>query len=322
MHIDMIEPTETALTVQDRAKLALGSSKTEADLKALATKNVSIVAVIDKAGREQAHGAAMELVRARTAITKVGKTARDDANKFRDAIIAEEKRLVEIIQPEEVRLIGLRDEWDEEQARIKREAEEKERARILAITDRIREMSGLVVLAAGCRTSDRASAFLERLNTSHTSFDYAEFGSEADATYAACYKRIQDLVDAKLAEEAELAASELKRQQEAAALAAERIALAAERAAIAKEREAIEAAKPKVEPADQFEAEVKAFAAVVQVPAAEAPIKLSCVKVSAPFPTRRPTDEQIVDVLSIHYQVTPAIVEEWLLTFKFTFTTV
>lgn len=59
-----IEPPEV------RAALALKSTQTEIDLRALAVKNASIVKVVDKAGRDQAHGAAMELKRARVGIQK------------------------------------------------------------------------------------------------------------------------------------------------------------------------------------------------------------------------------------------------------------
>jgi hypothetical protein len=56
MEITMIEPT-TELTVQARAALALGSLQTETDLRALAAKNTAIVAIVDRPGRDQAHGA-------------------------------------------------------------------------------------------------------------------------------------------------------------------------------------------------------------------------------------------------------------------------
>lgn len=121
--IELLDPEPATLTVEARAAVALKSSDTELHLIALAAKNAGIVAIIDKAGREQAHGAAMELKTTRVAIEKTSKTARDDATKFSRAVIEEEKRLVAIIQPEETRLLGLRDDWDAAQAAIKVEAE-------------------------------------------------------------------------------------------------------------------------------------------------------------------------------------------------------
>lgn len=123
------EQPATAITLppETRAVIALNSSKTELDLRALATKHVSIVEIKDRAGREQAHGAAMELMRARTDIEKASKAARDDATKFSKAVIAEEKRLVAIVGQEEKRLKDLRDQWDAAEA-----AEKAERERIAA----------------------------------------------------------------------------------------------------------------------------------------------------------------------------------------------
>ena len=61
MTTEVEEKPVTALTTEARAQLALKSSKTEVALLALSKKNVAIVAITNKAGREQAHGAAMEL---------------------------------------------------------------------------------------------------------------------------------------------------------------------------------------------------------------------------------------------------------------------
>ena len=125
-----IQPSTALVPVEQRAAIALGSSKTEERLNELATKHKDIVLVKDKAGREQAHGAAMELLKARTAIAAVSKTARDDATKFSKAVIAEENRLIGIISAEETRLFAVRDAWDTEQERIKAEKVAAEKARV------------------------------------------------------------------------------------------------------------------------------------------------------------------------------------------------
>lgn len=116
----------TTLPVADRAALVLNSTKTEADLKQLAKSLKAITLVNSPAGREQAHALAMTARTARTTIEKAGKSARDDATKFSKAVIAEEYRLIEIIQPEETRVLGLRNAWDAAEAAdadIKAEAE-------------------------------------------------------------------------------------------------------------------------------------------------------------------------------------------------------
>jgi hypothetical protein len=61
---------------------------------------------------------------ARVAITKTGKTLREDALKFQKAVIAKEKELVGIIEPEETRLSDL-------EAVAEKEIERKERLELL-----------------------------------------------------------------------------------------------------------------------------------------------------------------------------------------------
>lgn len=120
--------TSTALTVTACAALALGSDKARTELAELVKKSANIVEVKNPAGREECHSAAMALVRARTNIEKIGKAARDDATKFSKAVIAEEKALIDITQPEETRLLALRNAWDEARAREKAEAERRAQA--------------------------------------------------------------------------------------------------------------------------------------------------------------------------------------------------
>ena len=333
MSIEMLdEPSTTALTVQHRAAMALNSSKTEADLTALALKNVHIVAVVDKAGRQQAHGAAMELRTARTTIAKVSKDARDDATQFQRAVIAEEKRLIALVEPEENRLIGLRDAWDEEQERIKREAEAKERARITAIHERISEIRGFAPLAAQCRTAIRVDDLLVKLQD----FDmegFEEFSEEAATVHAAAVSGVTFIRDEKQAEEAERARVKAQQEADAAALkqaqekqAAEAAALAAERAALEKERAELAAAKAQqaaIQMRDEQaareareEQELAAYkAALNAAPVVDAEIDSAPVAAPAPVlkaPTR-PTDMEIVEVLALHYRVHESKVLDWLL---------
>lgn len=217
--IELLDPEPATLTVEARAAIALKSSDTELHLIAMAAKNVGIVAIIDKAGREQAHGAAMELKTTRVAIEKTSKTARDDATKFSRAVIEEEKRLVAIIQPEETRLLGLRDDWDAAQAAIKAEAERVERARIMAINERIVGLRSYVNLALECRTSERIQGLLDKLIATWLAYDYeedfAEFGDEAQDVYNQTHQRLTALIGQKKDEELERA--RVKAEQEAAA---------------------------------------------------------------------------------------------------------
>ena len=98
MEIELLEKPTTELTVTARAALALSSEQTRKDLKELVAKSANIREVKNAAGRDECHGAAMALVRARTTITKTGKAAREDAAAFQKAVIAEEKSLIAITE--------------------------------------------------------------------------------------------------------------------------------------------------------------------------------------------------------------------------------
>lgn len=327
MPIELLdEPSTTELTVQHRAAMALNSTKTESDLRELAAKNVHIVAVIDKAGRQQAHGAAMELKTARTTIAKVSKDARDDAVQFGKAIIAEEKRLIALVEPEENRLTGLRDAWDEEQERIKREAEAKERARITAIHERIAMVRGFITLASQCRTSARIQELLGKLEAVELT-GFEEFADEAAAVHAGSITAVKTMLAEKVEEEAAQASAKAEQEAIRIAQANEAAKLAAERAAIERERAELAAAKVQQaaiqmrdeqtmpEP-DTYEQELKAFAA------ATVKDSLTTQTTAAPIEERAspvrsgstgPTDMEIVDVLAQHYRVHESKVLDWLL---------
>ena len=259
--IELLDPEPATLTVEARAAVALKSSDTELHLIALAAKNAGIVAILDKPGREQAHGAAMELKRTRVAIEATSKAARDDATKFSRAVIEEEKRLVAIIEPEETRLLALRNDWDAAQAAIKAEADRVERARIMAINERIVGLRSYVNLALECRTSERIQGLLDKLIATWLAYDYeedfAEFGDEAQDVYNQTHQRLTALIGQKKDEELERA--RVKAEQEAAAevLRKEREALdlaQAEAKRVAEEA----AAKAKAE-ADELAAQRAAF---------------------------------------------------------------
>lgn len=227
--------------VEQRAAIALGSSKTEEDLKALATKFSNITKVVDKNGREQAHRAAMEVRTARTTITKVAKAARDDATKFSAAVIAEEKRLLDIIDAEEERLFVLRDAWDAEQERIKAEKAAAEKARIDAIKDAINSIRTRPSLLANASADDILAAGKELFKHEVDKEFYAEFTAEAEAAKAKALNDLGDILDAAKAREAEAARIEAQRiENERVAAENARIAaeLAAQQAAIAAQAEA------------------------------------------------------------------------------------
>lgn len=252
------EPKTTELTVTARAALALSSEQTRKDLKELVAKSANIKEVKNTAGREECHGAAMALVRARTTITKTGKAAREDAAAFQKAVIAAEKDLIAITEGEEARLLALRDKWDADRAAEKAEAERIERLRIEQIHLRIADIREAGNLALQCRTSAMVESLIEKM-TGQQLDGFDEFTEEAENTRTATLARMKEISDIKLAEEQERARIKAEQEAEAARLAAER----AENARIAAElerqrKEVAEAERIAAQERAQQEAEAQA----------------------------------------------------------------
>ncbi len=274
MSLETLEKPSTELTVQDSAALALASAKTRQDLIAMSTKYLAITEIKNKAGRDECHSAAMSLASARIAISKTGKAARDDANKFAKAIILEESSLIAITEPEEKRLLALRDGWDEVIAAEKAAREAAERDRINAIHAKIADIQGYHARAAMCRTAGQVDALLGEL--SRTSLGgFEEFADEAGAVHLDAMKRVEALLAEKHLQEE--AATKLQAEQAAAA-----VQLAKERAELAEAREALarQVAEAKAQ-ADAIAA--KHLAEAVAVMAIDQP-----APVIAPVAMRRP----------------------------------
>lgn len=222
---------QTALTLPQRAAVALNSSSIEVELHAMVTQSADLVEILNPAAREQIHRAAMNLKGMRVNIEKTGKEARDDATKFSKAVIQEEARLVAIIAPEEKRLLVVRDEWD---ARIEAEKEAKrvaEQERVDAIRQRIADFGKLVTTAAGKNSDVIKSLLLMARNMQITDAEYAEFipkantaKDEAIAALEVAYKAAYDAEQA--AEAARIQREEEDRQR--AAQAAENARVKAE----------------------------------------------------------------------------------------------
>lgn len=229
---------QNALTLPERAAVALGSSKTETDLRELVKQSADIVAVNNAAGRDQAHRIAMNLKAARVAIEKTGKAAREDAVAFGKAVIAEEKRLVGIVEGEETRVFGLRDSWDAKIEAGRQAKIDAEIARTAAIADAIegiRERETDVVRK--CKTAaetQREISGLEAYVITQAVFQerFDDAVRAKDETLAAMRQVLASRVeDERLATEARAAT-----EAEAKRLAAEREELSRLRAEVA-ERE-------------------------------------------------------------------------------------
>lgn len=229
------QPQQVALTVQDRAVIALGGVEREEALKALAKKYDDITEVKNKAGRQQVHGAAMELANERIATKKTGETAREDAVALQKAVIERQKFLIGIIEPPEKRLLGLRDKWDEAEEAERAAKLAAEQARVAAIRQKIDAMRNRPAEMVG-RPSDEISAVADVLSETVIALDdWQEFTGEAISERNHAVAKLREMQAAQLAVE-----------QEQARLAEERATLAREReeaaerdrqAALARQRE-------------------------------------------------------------------------------------
>ena len=222
--------TQTALTVVERASVALGSSALEIHLKDLVKKNADIVAIANKDGREQVHAAAMVLRKQRTTIAAAGKGARDDAAKFCKAVIDEEKRLIGLIEPEEDRLIKLRDDWDAEREAEKQAAIAKEAMRRKHIEEMIDAIRNTVFVSPR-----ESSASIEAIIAATESLDvseaiYEEFAPAAARAKAEALESLRETLDLAKFNEADQARIKAEQEAEAARLAAGREELARLRA--------------------------------------------------------------------------------------------
>lgn len=254
----------------ERAIVALSFETVKAEVSKLATQYADITAISNKAGRDQAHAAAMTLKNRRVEIQRRAKEVREDAVAFQKAVIAKGDELAALIEPEEQRLLKLRDAWDAEQERIKREAAEAEQRRKQGHEAKIADIRSVVVDSSGksALCLQHIISGLEMEDVSEASFEeYAPVASRAKAETLDKLRAMKAEAEAREAEQARIKAeqeaeakrlaaereelarlraeAEARRKEEEAkaaeARAAEAARLAAERAEIAKQREEQEA---------------------------------------------------------------------------------
>lgn len=304
----------------ERAVAALGFDTVKAEVEKLATQYADITAISNKAGRDQAHSAAMALKSKRVEIQRRAKEVREDAVAFQKAVIAKGDELTAIIEPEEQRLISLRDAWDEEQARIKREAAEAEQRRKAWHESQIASIRGVVLNAAG--------AAPEKLRGLITELDLIEPSEEIHAEYAPVVARAKAETLSKLLEmlaeaedrEAEQARIKAAQEAEAARIAAEREELARLRAeAEARrqedERKAAEARRIEREraEADRKAAEEKARAEREEAARAESKrLAEERERQRAARENSPPSAEDVVSLVAGAYDISEQAALRWL----------
>lgn len=221
------------------------------------------------------HEARMDIKGRRVDVQKKGKELREDAIAFQKAVIAEEKRLIGLLQPIEDHLEAEENKVNDEKARIKREAEEKEAARIQARVN--------VLFDYGCKFNG-VDYSMNGLSMSQSRVKEAP-----DEDFQSFCLKIQAMIDAendrKAAEEqkrkeeaerlAKVAAEQEMERQRLAAIAkaqaeqeakikaeqeAERKKIAAEQEAIERQKREIQAQKDREEAEKKRKAELEAAA--------------------------------------------------------------
>lgn len=197
------------LAVAERAARALKSTETEQRLKELAASTADIVIVTNKDGREQVHRAYMVARETRVSIEKTAKAARDDANNFSKAVVAEERRLAALIEPEEVRLKQLRDDWDAEEERLKAAKKAAEEARVNGIMAKIKAYDDMVTRAA-MKTAEEVRVMLADVEQNDIDDSFEEFFGEAKEARGKAKQILTDMVAVK--SEAERVAAEAAEQ--------------------------------------------------------------------------------------------------------------
>ncbi|HEY0820228.1 MAG TPA: hypothetical protein VGD46_15685 [Rhizobacter sp.] len=247
------------LEPKKRALIVLKSAEREKDLRALVAKSVDIKEVKNDDGRDQAHRMAMNLRNARTTITKTGKEARDDANAFCSAVIAEEKRLLAISETEEKRVFKLRDDWD---AKVKAEAAERERKeqeRKDAIHERINGIAGLTQASVADTAEELAATIADLEEFAPSDEDFAEFAAVARQTAATALAGLRALHAAAASREAlaaQLAEQARQLEEQKAQMAAQQAELDRQKAELAEKAAEVAKAAEVVERAATLGAEL------------------------------------------------------------------
>lgn len=256
------------LTVVERAAQALAPAASETTLRELAGKYADVTEVKSSTDVKMVRPAIAELRTTRTAITKAGKDARDDANAFAKAVIAEERRLIGIIDPEESRLKGLVDAYEAERARIKAEEEARERQRVAAIQDRLNQLRNATIAMHGATSAVIAEALARLQSLEIVPADFQEYTDEAAVLRATAIRQLEQIRTEAEQAEAEAKRLEQERQRREAEQRAEAERLAADRAELERQRREAEEARAAIE-AQQAELERKRMEIQRQQEAAE-----------------------------------------------------
>ena len=246
------------LTMIQRAAVALTSANYESKIIDIVKSSTDITEIKNDAGLEQALRIGMNLSRIRIAVSKSGKEAREDATAYSKAVIAEEKRIIDLIRPEEDRIFALRDGFNAIKQAAKDAKIKAEQERQGAIYARIATIKAAHAACAG-RTSDQISKILDKLQSFElTDAEFQELLPQAQSAVSEqillvqneLARVIQSEKDAaelavlresvRVAQEAEQAKLKAEQETAAANLAVERAEFERQRAQLAAEQKIID----------------------------------------------------------------------------------
>ena len=230
----------TTLPPAERAAVALDFDALKAEVSKQALQYADITAIENKAGRDQVHAAAMTLKGKRVEIQRRAKEVREDAVQFQKAVIAKGEELAAIIEPEEKRLIALRDGWDAEREAEKAAAAEAEAKRKAGHEAGVAIIRGYVATYAGRSAAEIQAAIDDLTGVTVEADRFEEYAPVAARAKAETLARLEEMAHTARAAEAEQARIKAAQEAEAARLAAEREELAKLRAEAA-ERQRVEA---------------------------------------------------------------------------------
>ena len=185
-----------------RAVTALGMKERETELTQLAASTVDIVSITNPDGYKQVRAARLVLKNLRVEIQNAGKAAREDATAFSKAVIAEEKRLIGLIQPEEARLEALEVAEDQRIEAEKQAEIDRELARQADLQERVAELRGCQILTP-TSGSELIAEHIGDLEGIAIDDSFQEFREQAESTRAAGLARLRELHAAAVAHEAE-----------------------------------------------------------------------------------------------------------------------
>lgn len=198
-------------TVVERALAVFTGVPSEEALKTLTQNSATITTITNQAGYDQCHSARMLLKNTRLEIAKTGEAGREDAVQTSKAIIARQKTLISITQPEEERLQKIQDAWD---AAIEAEKEAKIQAEVRrgqAIQARITELRN-APLACTNAASVVVNESIALINSIVVDDSFEEFKDEAAQVKSVTLAALRGLFSAAI--DREDAAEKLRRDQE------------------------------------------------------------------------------------------------------------